>query len=512
MTRYAPARPGASGSGRPEGPTSQAPGGGGGGRGLVARNSGWQLVTFAARAVSGLAAVVLVARHGGPAQLGVFQFALTLSTMFSFAVGLGLFNLLTREVAREPGSSRAWVEAGVLVALVAGGVVTALLAAGVRFAGQSPDVVEAVTLAGIALAFDTAGRITFAAFAGWERMRLESAATVAQEVAFLAGIPLALDAGLGVRGVLLAYVGSRVLGALAGWTMACRELRVLMVPRPHLAFLRPTLRRTVPFALDDAMSLTYIRVDAVLLGFVKGPTAVGLYQAATNLVLYLNVLARVLNTALYPRMSRAWPDPRQLGRYRDVSLRLLAVVGVPIMVGSLLLAPAIFRFVYGSKFDKAVLAYQVLVLVIPVRMLGHTLGTALTAADGQTRRTVAVASAAVLNLGLNAWFIPRWSYLGAALTTAITEAGLFAAYAVMLRRLAGPSALASSLAVPAFASLPMAGLLLALRDGPVLPVVAAGALAYAAAILAVALAAAPREARWRPRAALTALVSTPARR
>jgi O-antigen/teichoic acid export membrane protein len=118
----------------------------------------------------------------------------------------------------------------------------------------------------------------------------------------------------------------------------------------------------------------------------------------------------------------------------------------------------------------------------------------------------------VLNLGLNAWFIPRWSYLGAALTTAITEAGLFAAYAVMLRRLAGPSALASSLAVPAFASLPMAGLLLALRDGPVLPVVAAGALAYAAAILAVALAAAPREARWRPRAALTALVSTPARR
>jgi len=517
LTGYAPAQPRASGPGRPQGPRGRQPGGDGGGRGrgrrLVARNSGWQLVTFAARAVSGLAAVILVARHGGPAQLGVFQFALTLSTMFSFAVGLGLFNLLTREVAREPGSSRSWIEAGTLVALVAGGVVTALLVAGVRVAGQGPDVVEAVTLAGLALAFDTAGRITFAAFAGWERMGLESAATVAQEAVFLAGIPFALDAGLGVRGVLLAYVGSRVLGALAGWTTACRVLRVLVVPRPHLAFLRPTLRRAVPFALDDAMSLTYIRVDAVLLGFVKGPTAVGLYQAGTNLVLYLNVLARVLNTALYPRMSRAWPDHAgRLGRYRDVSLRLLAAVGVPIMIGSLLLAPAIFRFVYGSRFDAAVLAYQVLVLVIPVRMLGHTLGTALTAADGQTRRTVAVAGAAALNLGLNAWSIPRWSYLGAAVTTAVTEAGLFATYAVMLRRLAGPSALASSLAVPALASLPMAGLLLAFRHGPLLLLVAAGALAYAAAFLAIALAAAPREARWRPRAALTALVATPAQR
>jgi O-antigen/teichoic acid export membrane protein len=517
LSGYAPAQPRAPGPEGPQGPgAGRSPAGAvgghsavGGGRGqrLVARNSGWQLLTFAARAVSGLAAVILVARHGGPTQLGVFQFALTLSTMFGFAVGLGVFNLLTREVARKPDSSRSWIEAGVLVALVAGGVVTALLAAGVGLAGQAPQVVEAVTLAGVALAFDTAGRITFAAFAGWERMGLESAATVAQEAAFLAGIPLALAAGWGVRGVLLAYVGSRALGALAGWVMACRVLRLLLVPRPHLAFLRPTLRRTVPFALDDAMSLTYIRVDSVLLGFVKGPTAVGLYQAGTNLVLYLNVLARVLNTALYPRMSRAWPDPRRLGRYRDVSLRLLAIVGVPIMVGSLLLAPAILRFVYGSRFDQAVLAYQVLVLVIPVRMLGHTLGTALTAADGQTRRTVAVASAAVLNLGLNAWFIPRWSYLGAAATTAITEAGLFAAYALMLRRLAGPSALASSLAVPALASLPMAGLLLATRHGPLLLVVAACALVYAAAVLAVALAAAPREARRRPRAALTALVA-----
>jgi O-antigen/teichoic acid export membrane protein len=505
LSRTAPARP------APPGPAPAAgPGRRHGGRLLVARNSGWQLVTFAARAVSGLAAVVLVARHGGAGQLGVFQFALTLSQIFSFAVGLGLFNLLTREVAREPASSRWWVEAGVFVALAAGGAIAVLLGAGVRLAGQGPPIVEAVTLAGFALAFDTAGRISFAAFAGWERMGLESAATCLQEAVFLAGIPLALGAGLGVRGVMLAYLGSRALGAAAGWAMACRELRSMLVPRPHLAFLRPTLRRTIPFALDDAMSLTYIRVDSVILGFVKGPTAVGLYTAGTNLVLYLNVLARVLNTALYPRMSRAWPDSHRLGRYRDVSLRLLGAIGTPIMVGSLLLAPAIFRFVYGSRFDRAVVTYQVLALVIPVRMLGHTLGTALTAADGQTRRTVAVAAAAVANLGLNAWFIPRYSYLGAAVTTAITESGLFVAYALMLRRLAGRSALASSLAAPALASLPMAALLLAFAHAPLPLLVAAGALAYAAAMVAVALASAPPGSRRRPKAALAALLSRPA--
>ena len=73
---------------------------------LVARNTAAQVVTFAARALAGLTAVVLIARHGGPHPLGVFQFGLTLSQMFSFAVGLGLANLITREVARDQDGHR----------------------------------------------------------------------------------------------------------------------------------------------------------------------------------------------------------------------------------------------------------------------------------------------------------------------------------------------------------------------------------------------------------------------
>jgi O-antigen/teichoic acid export membrane protein len=481
-----------------------------GGDRLVARNSGWQFTTFAARAVSGIVAVALVGRHGGPAQLGVYQFALALSLMFSFTVGLGLFNLLTREVARDPAASRTWIEAGVLVALTAGALTTAGLTAAVHLAGLPRDMIQAVTLAGAALAFDTAGRIEFAAFAAWERMALETAATCLQEATFLGGAVLALRLGRGVGGVLLAYAATRLLGALAGWAMAGRHLGMPVVPRPHLGFLGPTLRRTIPFALDDAMSLTYIRVDAVLLGFVKGATAVGLYTACTNLVLYLNVLARVLNTALFPRMSRAWPDRALLGRYRDLSLRLLGVVGVPAMVGSLLLAGQLLRFVYGGRYGSAVLTYQVLILVIPIRMLGHTLGTALTAANGQTRRTVAVAAAAALNLGLNLWFIPHHSYLGAAETTAITESALFVTYALLLRRVAGRSALAAGVALPACASLPMAGLLLLLRHAPLPAAVAAGAGAYLAALLAVAALLAPPGRRRQPRSLLAALVQTAA--
>ena len=83
----------------------------------------------------------------------------------------------------------------------------------------------------------------------------------------------------------------------------------------------------------------------MLLGLWKGPVSIGLYQAATNLVLYFNVVPRSINRALFPRMGRAWPDrPADFRRLWTLSLRLVALIGVPVTVGSLLLAPRTIDF------------------------------------------------------------------------------------------------------------------------------------------------------------------------
>ena len=114
-------------------------------------------------------------------------------------------------------------------------------------------------------------------------------------------------------------------------------------------------------------------------------------------MLYLNVLARSINHALYPRMSKAWPY--RMGEFgafatarpapsgaRDAHRARLAAARSPHL-----------RALYGSEFDRAVVTYQVLVLGHPIRMLGNTLSLA-SATDRQTRRTIAVTVTAVLNI------------------------------------------------------------------------------------------------------------------
>ena len=95
-------------------------------------------------------------------------------------------------------------------------------------------------------------------------------------------VALAVDGG--VEGVMLAYLTSRVIGFVVAWVIAATKLSCATRPRRHAGVVRPMLKATIPFAIDDGLSLAYVRIDAVLLGLLKGPTAVGLYQSATNLV------------------------------------------------------------------------------------------------------------------------------------------------------------------------------------------------------------------------------------
>ena len=451
----------------------------------VAANSVWQLLTFAARAISGLGVVVMVARSGGPRSLGVFQFAMTFTAMLPFYYGIP--SLLAREVARRPGESRKWVEVGTLIALLAGALFTALFVVGTRVVGAASQTAVALSIASVGMAFDGVARVQFAAFWAWERFRLETIATALQELAFLVATALILATGGGVRGALIAFTVSRALGALAGWVVVGRRLGAMPIPRAHVSFLRETARRCTPFAISDTLTLTYMRADSVMLGIFQGPVAVGLYQAGTNLVLYMNVLARCINYALYPRMSKAWP-------------------GEPKTLASLLLAPQIFRFLYGQKFDRAVLTYQLLVLVIPVRMLSHTFSLALAAMDRQTRRTVAVTTAAATNVALNLYFIPRWSYLGAAITTIICETGLLAVYAYILRRSVGSSALGEAIAVPALATLPMGVAILLTIHQQLFVSMTAGMIAFGLAMIAIAATRVAPEERRAPKAMWMGLV------
>jgi O-antigen/teichoic acid export membrane protein len=202
--------------------------------------------------------------------------------------------------ASSPSADEAVVriDSALLITLAAGSAVSLLLFGLSRVLDTGAAL---LVMAGVTLIADSATRVVMALFWAFERMKYEAVSVGVQEAGFVALTLAVLSRGSGVEGVMFAYLASRMIGLVVAWSIATTKLHCPTRPRWHPGVVRQMLRASLPFAIDDALSVAYVRIDAVLLGVFKGPRAVGLYQSATNLVLYHNILPRIVNMSMYRR-------------------------------------------------------------------------------------------------------------------------------------------------------------------------------------------------------------------
>ncbi|NUR59955.1 MAG: flippase [Catenulispora sp.] len=433
----------------------------------VIASSFWQLTSFLARMTGTFVAGQLIFRFGGTAAAGKFAVAQTVAMITYTFMCWGIPNLLTRTLTRDLTKTPLWLESTAFLALACGALWTALFLPIWMLCEGDHSTGTAIALSMTASAFDAVSRLVFAGFWAFDRMRLEAAATWIQELTFLLSAITILKLHHGPTTVLLAFLLTRLLGASVAWYHACRLTHRLLLPRPHGRFLFPLFRGALTFAAGDVGSTLYTRQGWLVLEAFKGTAAVGLYNVGASLVFQLNILARMINNAIFPRMSRAWPArPAALCALRDAAMRAQGVLGVPLAIGGALVAGQLLIFMGGHKAAPAAHCMMVLALVIPVRMLSHTIGTAMTAVNHQRERSATTIWAVVVNLGASIALIPRFSYDGAAYATLITETFLLGVNATQLRTWIGASALVGALLTPALATAPMALGLLASQHWP----------------------------------------------
>jgi O-antigen/teichoic acid export membrane protein len=194
-----------------------------------------------------------------------------------------------------------------------------------------------------------------------------------------------------------------------------------------------------------------------MLSFMTNDQAVGLYSAAYNLIEGLLFVPLAFTTAITPLASQLFY--KSLTRMRNVcaeSLRYMAMISLPIAVGTTLFASKIINIIYGKQYFGSVLALQVLIWSIVPTFLHYVLGLFVVSTNNEKQGTINTGSCAILNVLLNLVLIPKYSFVGAAVATIITEAFLVVMNYRVLHRVFESFKLVGSIYKPLAASLIMA--------------------------------------------------------
>jgi O-antigen/teichoic acid export membrane protein len=222
-----------------------------------------------------------------------------------------------------------------------------------------------------------------------------------------------------------------------------------------------------------------VTFDVILLGILATRRDVGLYSAGYRICFLLAAIAVATHVVYLPSVTRSsMVGAVALRAVLERSVALTAIVMLPLVAGTVVLAAPLLGLLFGDAFVAGSPALRLVALSVALFALHGTTRSVFVAHHRTRLEAMIFAVAAAVNIGLNFVLIPTLGIVGAGLATLTAEALIFAACVLWLARI-GAHYPVLPLARPAVASLLMAAALKRFVESiPVLALVLGGGVLY----------------------------------
>ncbi|MEM1434238.1 MAG: polysaccharide biosynthesis C-terminal domain-containing protein [Pseudomonadota bacterium] len=182
-------------------------------------------------------------------------------------------------------------------------------------------------------------------------------------------------------------------------------------------------RRALPFGLTASLYLVYYQSDVVLLKYLQGDEAAGIYGAGFAVIAAVYVFPSVVYQRFMQPMLHRWAqfDALKFERAYRAGSASMMLAGLLAAGVCALCADAVVSLVFGVGYEKTVTVLYVLSVAIPARFFGASAGASLSTGDHIAKKARILAVGALVNVLINLTTIPAFGAMGAAVSTVVTE-------------------------------------------------------------------------------------------
>lgn len=456
----------------------------------IAKNASLLLISRALSYLLAFFYTMYAARYLGAAGFGVLSFALAFAVILGIFADVGLHPLTVREVARDKSLASKYLANISVMKIVLAFVTFGLIALVINLMGYPQQTIIVVYLVGLSVIFMSFTQMFYSIFQAFERMEYQSLGRVLNATLMLVGVIFAIKYGFSVVGFACLFAISSIITLVYSFVVMRLKFSnsapasATTTMEMDLGFWKSTIKEALPFFLAAVFSVIAFRIDMVMLSMMKGDVAVGWYSAAFRLIEVLIFIPAVFTAAIYPVISQFHISSQDSLKFAYQKVfKYLCILGVPIAIGTTILADRIILFIFQSGFAQSIIALRVLIWVIPFIFLTYMFGTVLASINRQLLAMKITLLCTVSNVGMNLLLIPRYSYTGAAIATVITGLIAFILYFHFLSKLVSKIQIHKLIVRPVIASGVMAASLFLFSGINLLLLIPVAAIIYFAILL-----------------------------
>ena len=320
----------------------------------IVDNFGWLFVDKVLRMGVGVLVWVWIARHLGPEQFGILNFALAFISLFGAFAGLGMQGIVVRELIHNPQYARLLLGTTALLQSI-GGLLAFLAALLVIFYLRPDDLVTRIIVAILSGTILLKGS-EVAIY--WYESQIQSKYIVwVQGSIFLAfcaiKILLILD---NISLIALAWVilAEGFITAISMLLLLNAHQVQLISLRANIGCAKTLLNDSWPLLISSLSIIIYMKIDQIMLGQMIGDEAVGVYSAATKISEVWYFVPMIIVSSVFPAILDAKKKSEHLYLKRFQNLYdLMVIVSVTVAALMTFLSKYIIGFLYGGVFMES---------------------------------------------------------------------------------------------------------------------------------------------------------------
>ncbi len=387
----------------------------------LARDTLWMLLSKLFNVVMQAGYFILVARLLGKENYGSFiVVAASASIIFPF-VALGSEHILVQNVSTNQASFRTHWGNSLLLAITNGALLTIilLLIAPIIFPKDIARSTELLILLAdlICLALlDLASKALMAVDMVKKMAQLGVLSTCGKLLAALSLAVFFSEPNLIIWSYL--YFASSIVTAVIA-IVAVNKM--VGLPKLALAELKSNMEQGLYFAISASATNINAGLDKSMLGKLANVGAAGIYGSAYRFIDVGNVPLFALSGATYTRFfQHGVAGIRGSLGFAKRLLPILILYAIVSFIGFWFLAPFI-PVILGEEYREAIGALLWLSPLPAISAIQYLAADTLTGSGNQKARSLVQVVAAIINVVLNIWWIPLFSWKGAAWATLVSD-------------------------------------------------------------------------------------------
>ncbi len=400
----------------------------------LVKNSAYLFAARFINSLSILALILIISRRLGPDIFGGYSFLNAVIMTGVVGANFGLDTLMVREVSRHPLQGNRFLSSVLAFKLISSLVVMAGFCGLFWLFLDDQDMIRLLAIFSIVICLNSLSQSFWYYGDAFQKFQFHAALWASSNVIKVPIVWFFISVRQELAVVVYALVIAEFISLLISGCWVRLHFR-LVLSDVSFRSIAPLFKKGWPLAVVFILSAIYFRIDLMMLEVMKGEKAVGMYSAAYRLIEFLSIIPGTVTVAALPGLAGDYSTDIEAFRtsfYK--TLTTLGVAGGAIGLLLYLFSKEIVLLLYGPLFSDSVLSLTILSGVVFFLFVNACLSYVTIASNNDRSVALILVISTMLNVLLNLYLIPRYSHVGAAMSTLLSEVSMLLFYVVFFTK------------------------------------------------------------------------------